>query len=249
MLRDLSRMLDTWPFTPGTVSVRRIKARDGSNRLQVRVDLGVLQMHEAGRPDGKKPLGYPSWFHALTELLQSRVEPKGSNVPVLSLEECARLHQETLQFNHRSFAFFHLKAMKEAAADCRHNLAIFDLLHVHAPAPEVAWTILQIAPQQILLLAKASAASLRPSNHDGILAAIDEASSNLASLFQRIGRPEWANACHEAAALRHWRDHVVASRPVPESQKLDQQLADAIQREDYELAARLRDQIRRRQEG
>ena len=65
MSRDLSAFLNAWPFVQGTISARRIKGRDGLPKVQLRVDLGVLQMEATGRPDGKQPLGHPTWLHAL----------------------------------------------------------------------------------------------------------------------------------------------------------------------------------------
>ena len=69
--------------------------------------------------------------------------------------------------------------------------------------------------------------------------------ASLARFFERIGRPEWADACPELGFLRAWHKASVESVPLPESEHLSQQLADAILREDYEQAARLRDQLRR----
>src|SRR6267378_3215561 len=59
---DISHLLDQWDYQPGQVVVRRFKAKDGKEKLQLRVDLGLLQMNAEGRPDGKRPFGHPSLF-------------------------------------------------------------------------------------------------------------------------------------------------------------------------------------------
>src|SRR5262245_36126569 len=44
MSSDLTRFLNEWPFEPGKLNVRLVEAEDGEPRIQVRLDLGVLQM-------------------------------------------------------------------------------------------------------------------------------------------------------------------------------------------------------------
>ena len=47
---DISRLLQDWDFEQGQVVARRFKGRDGRDRIQLRVDLGILQMlAEIGR--------------------------------------------------------------------------------------------------------------------------------------------------------------------------------------------------------
>ena len=49
---DLTGLLQEWAYEPGRVNARRITGCDGRPKLQVRIDLGVLQMEIEGRPDG-----------------------------------------------------------------------------------------------------------------------------------------------------------------------------------------------------
>ena len=59
---DISQMLEQWDYRPGQVIVRKFKGRDGKEKIQLRVDLGLLQMNAEGRPDGKRPFGHSSLF-------------------------------------------------------------------------------------------------------------------------------------------------------------------------------------------
>lgn len=59
---DLTPLLTDWPFDPGRLNVRLIAGLDGEPRLQVRLDLGILQMHVEGRPDGQRPFGFDSYL-------------------------------------------------------------------------------------------------------------------------------------------------------------------------------------------
>ncbi|MEZ6241756.1 MAG: UvrB/UvrC motif-containing protein [Phycisphaerales bacterium] len=87
MERDLSELLDEWPYEPGKINVRLIQGADGEPRIQVRVDLGLLQMHAEGRPDGQTPHGYGSFLEyqeaRLDQILQGGPDtpPPGPYAP------------------------------------------------------------------------------------------------------------------------------------------------------------------------
>ena len=57
---DLQPTLTDWPYDAEQISVRKILGADGAVRIQMRVELGVLQMEAEGRPDGSHPFGSAS---------------------------------------------------------------------------------------------------------------------------------------------------------------------------------------------
>ena len=63
--KDIDDLLSGWPFEPGEVMARSVKAADGREVLQMRVDMGVLQMEVANRPDGSRPEGADTLFDHL----------------------------------------------------------------------------------------------------------------------------------------------------------------------------------------
>src|SRR5437868_13333022 len=60
MSLDLNTILKDWPHENRTIKVRKILGLDGRQKLQLRIDLGVLQMELTGRPDGLRPHGCES---------------------------------------------------------------------------------------------------------------------------------------------------------------------------------------------
>ncbi len=70
MDRDLTDIFEEWPFESGQITVRVIEGRDGNSRIQVRLDLGLLQMNIDNRPDGKRPHG----FDSLLEYYESKID-------------------------------------------------------------------------------------------------------------------------------------------------------------------------------
>ena len=41
---DISRLLDSWEYKPGQVLVRRFKPKGGPEKIQLRLDLGVVSI-------------------------------------------------------------------------------------------------------------------------------------------------------------------------------------------------------------
>src|SRR4029077_14584865 len=86
MSLDLNTILKDWPHENGNIKVRKIAGLDGREKLQLRVDLGVLQMEMIGRPDGRRP-------HNCESLLEyhqkraARAEGKGEAYE-LTPEQC-----------------------------------------------------------------------------------------------------------------------------------------------------------------
>ena len=52
MSKDIAVILNGWDYNPDEVTVRRILGLDGRVKIQMRLDLGILQMEVDGRPDG-----------------------------------------------------------------------------------------------------------------------------------------------------------------------------------------------------
>src|ERR1700753_1165409 len=91
---DIAQALRGWQFEPGQVNVRLIRGNDGKPKLQLRLDLGLLQMELDGRPDGRRP------HRAATELdfqkrkLASHEKKYGSNAGFkLAARDCQALRE------------------------------------------------------------------------------------------------------------------------------------------------------------
>ena len=60
MSKDISSIVSGWPYDADEVRARWIPAADGTQQIQLRMDLGVFQMQPRGRPDGTRPRGCDS---------------------------------------------------------------------------------------------------------------------------------------------------------------------------------------------
>src|SRR4029077_18741688 len=95
MSLDLNTILKDWPHENRAIKVRKIMGLDGRQKLQLRIDLGVLQMELTGRPDGVRPHGCESLL-TYHQMRAAKAEA-GSETYGLSPEECAELQQEGIQ--------------------------------------------------------------------------------------------------------------------------------------------------------
>src|SRR6059036_3752046 len=121
---DISHVLEQWDYKPGQVVVRRFKAKDGTEKLQLRVDLGLLQMNAHGRPDGKRPFGKESLLeHYQSQLEKFKEENAGDDKGFqLKPEDISKLQQEAIQYHHRYICLFQLEEFDAVIRDADRNL-------------------------------------------------------------------------------------------------------------------------------
>ena len=91
--RDIDSLLKQWSFQPGEVNARLIRARSGREVLQMRIDMGVLQMETDLRPDGQRPNGAETYY----DYLVGEVIREGDAFR-LSKEQCAEADREFVQY-------------------------------------------------------------------------------------------------------------------------------------------------------
>ncbi len=241
--KDIDDLLADWPYQPGEIMARIVKAADGRELLQMRIDLGVLQMEVTHRPDGAKPGGAATYF----DFLLSQTAEKGDDY-VLSPQECAEADREFVQFYHRRICWLALRKFQQAAKDADHTLAFMDFVKQHSPDEE--WTLSHEQYRPFVMFHRVQAAALALLEKDGAESAISEINRGLdlfRTLYEQYDAPEKFEEDEMVGRLRELqgslREHYKVGRT------LDEQLADAVASEQYELAARLRDEISKRQNG
>ncbi len=238
--RDIDPILRRWRFRPDMVQARLVRAGDGRQVLQMRIDLGLLQMELVGRPDGRRPHGYESYLDYLMEQAA-----RSSGRFVLSQRQCQEIDREFFQYHHRRLGWLALGEFRRAIADADHALALLDFAHEHAPDPQ--WVSLHEQSRPLVLFHRAQAATLYVLEHKGPEAAAEEADRGLAQLQTAIALlrhppgPEERLMLEQLERLRNW-----VHQNCQEEWLLQQRLAEAIAAEQYELAAQIRDQLRAR---
>jgi hypothetical protein len=243
---DLSRFLAAWPHEPGRINARRVNGEDGREKIQVRLDLGVIQMEIDGRPDGRPVESAESLLDHHRQRRDHYVEAVGTEAGfVLSEDECRALREEAVQYYHRYVALFALGDFARVVRDTQRNLDLIDLCRDHA-ATEADRTVMeQFRPHLIMMRARAEAElALAAQDTKRALVAINRGLGEIESHFAELGHPEAYEHSNEVQLLRGMRDALVPRLPASQRVELEERLRAAIDAENYELAAILRDELR-----
>lgn len=243
---DLTELLKTWPSVPGRINARVIDGTDGSPKLQIRIDLGILQMEMTGRPDGQQPHGCPSLFEYHEQRLERYRKETGSDQGfVLSSDDCRQLREEAVQYYHRYVALFSLNDHAGVIRDTSRNLAILDLCLEYGETPDDQRLLEQFRPYILTMRTRSRAeqAIASGSSRDA-LAAIDHGLAELRDVFGESSSPGAFERSNEVLLLRGMRDALVPKLPGSQRIELQERLRAALDAENYELAAILRDELR-----
>lgn len=248
MSKDIASIVSGWPYDPNEVSARWIQADDGSRRVQLRLDLGVFQMALEGRPDGTRPRGFPS---LLDFYIEEENRAPGKSLPyLLAGEACAELQQEVMQYYYRIMAFHALGHLGGVIADCDHNLDLIDIVSDYAEDDEVAWQFMQLYPYMRLMQVRARAElDMQAGRFNEAQAAVQEGISDLEGFYAENYEPENADGTPappppELESMRELLDQIERRRPRSQAETLKEELARAVELENYEKAAFLRDQLK-----
>jgi hypothetical protein len=248
MSNDIASIVSGWPYDSNEVSARWIQADDGTRKVQLRLDLGVFQMELEGRPDGTRPREFPS---LLEYYIDEEIRSPGKALPYqLDAEACAGLQQEVMQYYYRIMAFHALGHLQGVMADCDHNLDLIDIVSEYAVDDEVAWQFMQLYPYMRMMQVRARAESdMQSGKFSEAAAAVREASGDLESFFAENYEPTNEDGSPvppppELESMRELLDQIDRRRPRSEAETLTEELARAVELENYEKAAFLRDQLK-----
>ena len=246
MSKDIGPILAGWDHDPDEMQVRIVPGDDGREKLQLRIDLGLLQMEMAGRPDGRHPEGFDSLLDEFEA--QSRKLAAGGDDFRLEPEACGQLMREGVQYYHRYIALFHLERYDLVARDTARNLRLFAFVVRHAARPRDRIQFDQYRPYVTMMHARAlGLAALEQGSHREALEKIDEGINGIRAFLRDYEQEESEGECQELKFLLGWRGQIETERPVSPLERLEQQLEQAVAVEDFEEAARVRDQLRRMQ--
>jgi hypothetical protein len=244
---DISRLLQEWEYQPGQVVVRKFVGQDGLNKIQLRVDLGLLQMNAEGRPDGLRPFNHPSLFDYYKVQLHKYVAGHGGSDEGFKLgaEDCAKLQIEALQYHHRYICLLQLEDFDGVIRDAERNLALFDFVAKHSESEELAWALKQFQPQLLMVLTRARAAqALQADDYPLAIQLAEEGLEQIRAFYRETEQPELAEHSGEVQSMQNWLEELRAKRPISQRERLERALLEAVRLEDYEKAAKVRDALK-----
>jgi hypothetical protein len=253
--KDISRTLSGWSFDPERMNVRIIKGDDGHDKIQVRLDLGLLQLEFNGRPDGERVGDHESWLEHYQARLREHDHAHPDGPPLLlESEDCLRLLREGVQYYHRYLSFWNLQRYELCARDTARNLKLFAFVREYARHDREKLQFDQWRPYVTMMHTRAVATPLAElRDFPAAVGAIDAGIEAIRQFLIDYDQLHRAEECGELQQLIHWREETVARQTgvpkigtsVKSVESLRGELDTAISEERFEDAARLRDEIRR----
>lgn len=237
--QNIDRLLQQWKFDPHSLSVRLVEGKDGRDVIQMRVDMGILQLETTGRPDGEMPEGAATY---LDYLLHRQLDNPDFELTDL---ECAEIDREFVQFYHRRICWLRLQEYRKAVVDADHTLKLMDVSDVHSPDEE--WSASHEQYRPFVWFHRTQAEALAELEEFGPEEAIEAVSKGLEAIRQVFAKHEVEDqfeADELVIRLVDLRESLRKEYDV--GRTLQEQLEDAVQHEQYERAAQLRDELARR---
>ena len=244
---DIGDILNGWDYEPGKVTVRKIRATDGRDKIQLRLDLGLLQMETSGRPDGTRPHDKESLLAHYEDQLEQHKKERGNDKGfALDEKACELLRTETVMYYHRYLAEFVLEDYDAVVRDTEHNLRLMDLCYEYATEASDRYILEQYRSYVLMMHSRAKAQSaLRDHRSKTALAVVQEGIEKIKGFYERFDQEKLSDGSAELSILRAMAKDIEGRIPVDPTAKLQQQLDQAVTEERYEEAAVLRDKIRR----
>jgi hypothetical protein len=265
---DIDPILRDWPYLPDEITVRVIEGDDGQRKVQLRLDLGLMQMCFDGRPDGRRIHDTESWleYHQRRQRDHDAANPDGAPY-LLEPEDCAELLREGVQYYHRYICFWHLGHYELCARDTERNLRLFAFVRGHARHERDKLRFDQWRPYVTMMHARAVATPLvELEQWDAAAGVLDAGIRGIERFLEEYDQVDRASQVGELTFLRRWKEEIsakikghepppteaaalLAATPADRAADLRAQIESAVAEERYEDAALLRDQLKRLEQG
>jgi len=247
--KDVTPVLRDWDYEAGTINVRKVSGLDGRPKLQMRLDLGLLQMEVTGRPDGDRPFGRESLLeHHELELQEYKRKHGSEDGFQLTGDECQSLREEAVMYYHRYLSLFVLEDFTGVVRDTARNLRVLDLCSQFAVEEQDRLILEQYRPYITMMNARAQASiHVQGKEFDAAIKTVEAGLARIHEFYEQFGQEEAFARSNEVRVLKRFSREVRKKLPVDPMQQLRRRLDRAVKDERYEDAAKLRDEITARQ--
>jgi hypothetical protein len=243
MGEDIDTILQSWKHKPGAIQARLATGADGREVIQMRVDLGILQLEVSGRPDGARPRGCLTYFDYLKGKAR-RAQRHGRSF-TLDEAQCQEADREFVQYYHRRLAWLRLQQFGRAVDDADHTLAFMDFVRDHSPSDEFTHAHEQYRGFVTFQRTQASAAlAVERGDPERAIDEIRTGLGSLRSFFAAYGLEDQLDDNGMVQQLKTMENSLRQTHKIEET--LQEQLDRAVANEQYEEAARLRDALKNR---
>lgn len=210
-------------------------------------------MQLEGRPDGQRPRGFDSLLEYHEARLDEHTGRHGPSSPgdepgggfTLSGDECRELREEAVQYYQRYTGLLVMEDYDGVVRDTTRNLRLLDFCRRFAEADGDRNALEQFRAYITMTRARALASqALKDDEPKAALHAVEEGLEALRQYFSENGQDGAYEQSGEVQMLSQMRDALIPKQPLSPRQDLKKRLAEAVAKENYELAALLRDELK-----
>lgn len=249
MQSDLANLLREWPFDHQN-NIRVISDAHGRQKVQIRVDQGafqgLLQMELDGRPDGQRPHEYDFALDFFKAQWRSSLERGEGDRYQLDHQACEELFDESRRVYERYAFLLQIADYHRVIRDTRRNMELFRFVHRHAEGTEDRVNLERWWPY-VLRINGVARAMLATQRHDvpAALEILQRTKERILNLKEVPAEEFHAERQRSLEGLDELVEQLTEKRPQRLKDRLERELAEAVNREEYERAAALRDRLRR----
>ncbi len=246
-LPDLTEVLNNWPYDSEN-NVRFFQCENGREIMQIRQPMGIEQYNLDGRPDGLKPGGEENLLTAYIKK-KNKTELSGG-ILILEDNDFHMLRDEGILYYYRYLALFQVGQYARVVRDTKHNLNIAELLEKYYDN-EARNEMLQYRPyiRRMNAISKAMV-FLGEDKNSRAMKELEKGMADIEAL------PPVSTAVFEFEKIRsiqHISQLITqvksvesgSQEPVGFKERLSDELSRAVESEDYERAAGIRDRLRK----
>jgi len=247
MSEDIKHILKNWKYNPAKdLTVRLINGDDGKPKIQMRIDMGLIQMELDGNPAGENPEGFESWLEYYEDKQKQYETSNVNDYYSLGSEEFIKLRREGVQYYYRYLSLMELEDFERVVRDTDRNLRLFAFVKKYASSEMDRWALDQFRPYVIMINARAKASlALRENSASGIDKAMeifDFGIGNIIDFYKEYGLSSEIDNSVELSVLKALKSEFLRKSP----ETLQEKLQKAIREERFEDAALIRDEIRKK---
>ena len=244
---DIGYILRNWPYDPEEDLIVRIIEGDDGPKLQMRIDMGIIQMELDGNPTGESPEGCVSWFEYYKTNQKRYDSNKVDDFFTLNDEDCNKLRREAVHYYYRYLCLMKLGDYKRVIRDTDRNYRVFAFVRKYAASEMNRWALDQYRPYVIMMNTRARVSlAIKENPRYGLEKAIEYINSGMGKIlkfYKEYGITSEVENSVELSILKAMKKEFLRNLPL----SLEEQLQEALREERFEDAAYLRDKIRSKQ--
>lgn len=245
----MNKLLRDWPYDPEN-AIRVLHEDNGREVLQLRIDQGgfqgILQMYLDGRPDGRRPHNMEFFLDFHKARLGTHTDENGSDQGfALDHEACSELFDESSRVYQRYIFLLQLQDYPRVIRDTARNMNLFRFVNRYGEKQKDRQNLEKWWPYIIRIHAEARALqAMESKNYDEAVGAVRTARTAIEKLNDVNAEEFYYERGRSIQELAELEDAIVKRKPPGPKERLQRELAKAVDSEEFERAAALRDRLR-----